>query len=318
MAKFIREVDIGDGLTLRSYTKAAFYKKMWTPEVILSRGHVTDSSGKYVSRPFDKFFNLGEMAETTAEHLFREHQNLPGSVFRATEKFNGHLAILFHHNGNWINTTKGGFNTEFTKRDRVIIDGCVDYNMLHTSFTYMFEIMDPEHDPHVLHQFMDSEFLNTAILIGVRDNESGKYVDLYDRGWVPGVQSHPVMKTAEKTFQTLAELEAWLDYLRKLRIPTEGWVVNLMSNGQPTITFKVKTKRFLEMRYYWYGPLKNAKKLVIQMSQGSELDCDEEVVPAIKEIYADAICNPEGLSIESWLDIQETFQPYAKYLAWNK
>ena len=50
------------------YTQKCQYNKMWDEHTILARGIVTTRDGDVVSRPFPKFFNLGEIeAEPTID-----------------------------------------------------------------------------------------------------------------------------------------------------------------------------------------------------------------------------------------------------------
>jgi len=321
--RVVRKVPFGEDLTLHCYTKAAFYKRLWTPTVIKSRGHVYDKHGDIVSNPFDKFFNVNEVHNTKEANLLRIHLENPGSYFEAYEKFNGHLSIVFNHKGQWINTNKGSAGTDMTLNDRVLLDKVCNYNGMRKNHTYMFEVMDTKNDPHVMFPFLERnnrhDVLDTAVLIGVRETVTGRYLDYRtsvfdDEVIIP----KSVVFDGRRTFGDMVGFGGYLNMLRRYR-NTEGWVVHLKdADDQPLVVFKVKTRFFLFVRHYWYGELKHkAKSLIMDMHNGVPLNCEEEVVPALEAAYNDAKNNIEGLSVEEWLEKQPNFQKYVKYLGFN-
>lgn len=302
MSKFVREVDIGNDLTLSCYTKKAFYKKHWTEETIQARGHVRDKEGNLVSRPYDKIFNVGEHETSTLEYIWKQYQENEDVEFAMTEKFNGHLAILFYHDGQWINTTKGGNHPDIINRDRELIEQSPV--KLDKKYTYMFEIMDHENDPHVMHMFEDKG--SRAVLIGIRNTETGNYVDFgqFKRG----------------QFHSFEQFKEWIEFLKEVKY-TEGFVIYLMNKeGHAYNIFKVKTNWFLKMRYYWYGILNDVEKvkqLIFDYRDGKDLECDEEIFPVIKKMYEHfyQLSQEFEESFEEVVYKQKSFQSWIDYIA---
>ena len=86
------------------YTQKCQYNKMWDEYTILARGIVTTREGLVISRPFPKFFNLGEVEAEPID--WKE----PVEV---TEKLDGSLIILrFLKDGTTILNSKGSFKSE--------------------------------------------------------------------------------------------------------------------------------------------------------------------------------------------------------------
>jgi RNA ligase len=90
-----------DGLTLYVYTERCVYEAAWELATLSARGLILDhAAGKIVATPFPKFFNLGERDGTA-----------PDLPFDVTEKLDGSLIIIFHHQGVWRTATKGAFDS---------------------------------------------------------------------------------------------------------------------------------------------------------------------------------------------------------------
>jgi RNA ligase len=105
------------------------------------RGLVLDSQDRIVSRPFTKFFNLGEPSCPA----------LPNEPYQVYEKLDGSLAIAFYHNGRWRMTTRGSFANDYVSyAERWLAD--FPFPKEHT---VMFEVVIPndamsrpvKHDP---------------------------------------------------------------------------------------------------------------------------------------------------------------------------
>jgi len=89
------------GLELFTYTKHCVYEQAWTPATIVARGLILDPAARrIVATPFPKFFNLGERDGAA-----------PDLSFEVTEKLDGSLIIIYHHDGAWRTATKGAFDS---------------------------------------------------------------------------------------------------------------------------------------------------------------------------------------------------------------
>jgi hypothetical protein len=93
---------IGLNYTQQAHNTLYEFTDGWTPVLRLCRGIIFDRKGNLVALPFPKFFNYGEHEET---------RKLPRLGFDATEKFDGHLGIIFKYQDQLLVTTRGDFNS---------------------------------------------------------------------------------------------------------------------------------------------------------------------------------------------------------------
>ena len=121
------------GLTLYVYTERCVYDGLWDLATISARGLILDLvAKKIVATPFPKFFNLGERDGTA-----------PDLPFEVTEKLDGSLIIIFHHQGHWRTATKGAFDSPQAvwARERLAER---DLSPLKPGTTYLAEATYPE------------------------------------------------------------------------------------------------------------------------------------------------------------------------------
>lgn len=132
-------------LELFDYTRECTAKKAWNDTTTLARGLVLNrSTNRFVTLPFPKFFNLGEVSQAS----------LPELPFQCTEKLDGSLGIAFHHNGTWQVITRGSFNSEQGRW------ATAQLNYRNTSglipgTTYLFEIIYADNRIVVAYDFED-------------------------------------------------------------------------------------------------------------------------------------------------------------------
>lgn len=89
-------------LYIYNYTKKAQYDRHWTPETMMCRGLILDGEHNIVARPFEKFFNYGEI----------EGQVIPGEKPLFFEKYDGSLGVLYWVDGVPAIATRGSFTSE--------------------------------------------------------------------------------------------------------------------------------------------------------------------------------------------------------------
>lgn len=126
----------GHGLTLYGYTQPCVYERAWDDITEQARGIVLDDEGNVVSRPFRKFFNLGERPETMIDAL-------PAEVPELADKLDGSLVIVFWHptRKEFVASTRGGWSNEQTDAAMRWLAMCDP--MLSREHTYLFELVAP-------------------------------------------------------------------------------------------------------------------------------------------------------------------------------
>ena len=165
------------------------------------------------------------------------------------EKLNGHLCILFSHDCEWINTTKGSWDHEFIPLDREILEEDIIPNIdtlpfpewLGTieSFTYLFEII-ADYDKHLMFDdYIKRYEKNTAVLIGVIHNETGKSLPYEDL--VSIAQHLGTFVPFKYDHMKITDIDSWFSHM-----DTEGYVLHFLESDY---RIKVKTDWYLKHHY---------------------------------------------------------------------
>lgn len=147
----IKKKYLDNGIVSYNFTREAFYKQEWNELTCRARGLFIDSeTNKIVARSYDKFFNIDQMKQ---EQLDKFHYPLTASI-----KYNGYLGLLSYNSktDDFFIATKsvdyGDYKDWFEKilkDSRKLTDGLKDF--LHTNnATFVFEVIDPEHDSHII------------------------------------------------------------------------------------------------------------------------------------------------------------------------
>ena len=155
------------------YTKKCQYENKWDPYTTISRGTVTLADGTIISRPFPKFFNLGD--PQAGEIPWDE-------TITITEKLDGSLIIVSFHKGNMIINSKGSFKSEHV----IFARKWIEENMsewMNTSkyyskydignWTYCFEAIFPDKENAKVIQYNDRADL--TLLAIIHNNYEGEF-----------------------------------------------------------------------------------------------------------------------------------------------
>jgi hypothetical protein len=154
-------------LYIYNYTQRVQFDRLWNEVTLACRGLILDGSGRVVARPFEKFFNLGEIAG----------QHIPDQSFEVFEKMDGSLGILYWLEGNPYIATRGSFVSEQAVRGTQILNNKYPHLLpnLNKEATYLFEIIYPEN-----RIVLDYHGLEDLVLLAVIDNETGRDLPLVE------------------------------------------------------------------------------------------------------------------------------------------
>ncbi len=213
-----------------NYTEKCTFEGTWNEVERISRGLIIHwPSLQVLARPFEKFFNLGEMPES-------QQENLPPGEIEATEKMDGSLGITYFNpvNRKVMVSTRGSFissqsqwATEYLQSkfgDRL--------NNLCQDLTLLFEIIYPEN-----RIVLDYKGYSGLCLIGARRISSG-----YDYPYA-GLQGLAADFGFDLVKQTLCDgLEGLMPFVQSAR-GVEGWVVRF-NNG---LRVKIKTEEYIKL-----------------------------------------------------------------------
>ena len=229
-----------DGLVLYNYSQKCTYDGAWDDFTIQCRGLILEKeTGKVISRPFRKFFNLGEREETQLENLTLKN-------YKCYDKLDGSLGIVYHYNGKWNVATRGSFESDQAKVGQQILDekylfqlenlGNNDVEIENT--TFLCEIIYPENrvneGARLVCDYGDTRDL---IMLGAFDRITGEEKH---RNWCTSIAKILDMPIAKEYQYTIAEM---IELQETMPATQEGFVV-LFSDGTRV---KIKGKEYNRM-----------------------------------------------------------------------
>jgi RNA ligase len=154
--------------------------------------------------------------------------------FRAMDKLDGSLGILFYYDGKWIIKTAGSFDSDQAKWAQNWFDTKIDDERkelhLDQNWTYCFEIISNE-DPHVCHY--DYEGL---VLLGFFDENhtEAEMVEIADLAYKLDIRYSEMIY--------FDSMEKMIAQAKKLDVDHEGFVVTFSSGFK----MKIKGVEYLE------------------------------------------------------------------------
>lgn len=224
------------------YTRETVYTSDWDEITLTSRGIVFDSeTGEIVARPFDKFFNYGELIDSETGELTElakkvmkyqkkiDIQKILKSIrFHTMEKVDGSLGIVFWNPylKHWQLKTGGSFDSDQAIWGQRWFDQHIKKEILNPKKTYLFEIVYDEDFHPIRYDF------EGLVLLAVIDNETGEEehitgLRVYANAW--GIKMAEIYE-----FDTFNEAR---NIATKLPSNQEGYVITFPEHG-----FKVKVK----------------------------------------------------------------------------
>ena len=150
-----------DDFLVWDYTQKTQARKHWTPETRMCRGLVTTHEGEIVSRPFAKFFNLGETP-------------LPPGQPRILEKLDGSLIVVSQYAGVRVVSSRAAMHNPHTRAAEELLGEW----MPDEGLTYCFELIHP--DMRIVCNYGERREL---VLTAVLDTETGDDVPVFAHEW---------------------------------------------------------------------------------------------------------------------------------------
>lgn len=147
----IKKKYLDNGIVSYNFTRDAFYKQKWNELTCKARGLFVDGeTGKIVARSYDKFFNEDQL---TKEQL---HEFEP--PFDVSYKENGYLGLLSYNpkTDDFFIATKsvdyGDYKDWFKQilEDKNYLTNELRQYLKENNVTFVFEVIDPEHDSHII------------------------------------------------------------------------------------------------------------------------------------------------------------------------
>ena len=190
------------------------------PIVSECRGLILDREFNVVCRPFDRFFNLGEMPETQAHLNFKKA--------KLYDKVDGSLIKVYYYDGSWNIATRG---TAFAEAEVGAWNITFQYLVLKAlnlpnilrftklmegsgadrNLTYLFEVTSREN--RVVTNYEGT----TLWYLAARHNQTGEYVDEIKLAWL--------LETPEPKKYKFDSVEHCLEAAKALPNLQEGYVI---------------------------------------------------------------------------------------------
>lgn len=214
-------------LALYNYTETCQRKWAWDRVTRCCRGLILElETGRLVALPFEKFFNLGEVPETSWEALPWERS------YAIVEKYDGVLGIIYYHNGSWDIATRGSFDSPLACYAREKLLPRLKVARLREGYTYLTEIIQKGVVAGLLHY--DWEGL---VLVGRRHNETGK-LDWPEK--LPGL-AEEIGALPPRVYNRPTDIRAFVEELQRSSQLREGVVITF----ERGLMVKVKTEQYL-------------------------------------------------------------------------
>lgn len=151
--RYIQEKKFGD-ISSFNFTREAFNKGVWDAQTMRARGlYLNTNTDEVVARGYDKFFNIDERYETSLATLTTTMQY----PITAYYKENGYLGLLSYDedNDDLLFCTKSMIGSEHAEHFKELFYklGCdkdAALAKVKEGYTLLFEVIDPEFDPHII------------------------------------------------------------------------------------------------------------------------------------------------------------------------
>lgn len=212
--KFVQEKKFGD-ISSFNFTRDAFKDKIWTDLTTKARGlFINTRNSEIVARSYDKFFNLNEVESTKLMNL----QNSLTYPLAAYVKYNGFLGIVGYdkEKDKLLITSKssliGSFSDNFRRifGDKVTDQNAVKEYLKENNLSFIFEVIDPVKDPHIIEYQTEDIVLLDAIYRNM-DYKKVPYDKLVEIGKLFNLK----VKELAYTFNSWSEFYKWQEVVKE-------------------------------------------------------------------------------------------------------
>lgn len=213
-------------LTIANYTAQAQWERAWTPATRRCRGLVFADDGTVVARPFEKFFNYGDVVLPSAV------ATMPPLV---TTKVDGSLGVIMEWEGERLVATRGSFVSQQAVAASRLLSSRYPEVVVPPGCTPLVEIVYPGNRVVVNYGAQDD-----LVLLAVIDHATGADVPLWEVDWWPGpvVEQHYGLASVDDVHR-LAVSEACAD--------GEGLVATWLRPGAPSFRLKIKHPDYVRL-----------------------------------------------------------------------
>lgn len=225
------------GIVMLHYSEDAQWDKAWNTFNRMCRGLIVHlPTQKVLAWPYSKFFNVGEMPETSYENLSSLGE------FSTSEKLDGSMILVYQdpNTGEIHCTSKGSLDSEHGYYATSILPESVKKIELLNKYTLIFELISKKFQI-VIDYSRKEGYPESLYLIGARDKVSGKLLTYAEVQKLATLLNLPTFKTY--SFDSLDQL---IETVRGLSILQEGFVLRFSED----LLVKVKGNAYLQMHRF--------------------------------------------------------------------
>ena len=301
----IKEKKFGN-ISSFNFTTKAFRKGVWDEQTCKARGlFLNNETGEVVCRGYEKFFNDSQEAKTPNE--MSEKLAYPVCTY---EKYNGFLGLLsydkieddfrfctksvmYQGKGNKEETYVSIFKDIFDKTD---CNKDVIKNFLKIGYTMLFEVIDPERDPHIV-EYEKRQIVLLDIVNNTLNFEKISYVNLTSVAKICklNVKKRYNIINNEENYLMFHDMVTNSDSAFPIISNKEGYVIE-DRNGY---TFKLKT--------YWYNKWKWARNIIDSINRYGRYCSYDKLPEDMKEIHDWYLENKKRFKGKNIIDIRKKF-----------
>lgn len=197
-----------DNISSFNFSRRAFNDKVWDDITTKARGlFINTDNYTIATRGYEKFFNIGEVKETEMSYL-STHLKFPVDCY---VKYNGFLGLLGYDekNDKLLFCSKSNIGGEFSQYfEKIFMDKYANkYNEILdfikvNNVSFVFEVIDIEHDPHII-EYKESDIVLLDIIKREVKFFKFKYSDLVNIAQKFG------LKAKEKAYT----INSWPDFI---------------------------------------------------------------------------------------------------------
>ena len=159
----------GQPISSFNFKRKVFYDRLWNAQTMRARGlFLNTASGEIVIRSYDKFFNYGERRET--QNGLENYFTYPVRVWG---KENGYLGLLGYDpaSDTLVYASKSSLTSDFAQKFQQMLEKQLSEEareklketLRREEIALVFEVVDPDWDPHVIDYEAPSLFLLDAV-----------------------------------------------------------------------------------------------------------------------------------------------------------
>jgi T4 RnlA family RNA ligase len=256
------------------YTEKCQYNKMWDEHTVLARGIITTTEGIVISRPFPKFFNLGE----------QEAEPIGWSdTIEVTEKLDGSLIVVRFYNGELIVNSKGSFKSEYAEFARTwLMENMSDWVSAgingsdNGKYTYLFEAIFPPTNKNEVKviNYGDKRDLTLLAIIEIQTGSEYTYEQLQ-----AFARQHTIPLAPRYEFDDINAIIT-LCKTRATVNDGEGLVLHFRESGK-----RIKVKSDIYIRLHRLISHANRKTVLEMLAKGDDIETIYAPLP--DELYQD-------------------------------